>query len=400
MNRCHGNISGHVNYGTDDYITRLMNSSLQERHLDPRWQYDGPMAANDTFFEVAFAKSSRRQTAWPNDYWFRSVQTRDDPFKSGIAVHAGLAKLARKYYVHVNGLHSFMRFPPARAAVRTLLIELEHAEAQHGPRLDESDIVGGADEIVCNAHPSERQTFLARTTTSGTDFADRALILCLVKLYSHLEAWDSWQFGYGGRRSTLEILLAIIGLFCDAWVHAPVIDISWARLGRNPIPSFLSNDAVNDVGPSSSLALTPEIWFEWSLLFDPWIRRTDATLLLAPDEDDDDEEKPVPDNNSKPAIVPVLVAQVSEPEPDKEGRVVVKCNSRPDEERWAFRALLDSKWTGKSPRTGLMYLVDWEYAESTWQPARDLQGCDSWVLEFHRLHPGKPGPVSRLRRFL
>ncbi|CCF40356.1 hypothetical protein CH063_10941, partial [Colletotrichum higginsianum] len=65
-----------------------------------------------------------------------------------------------------------------------------------------------------------------------------------------------------------------------------------------------------------------------------------------------------------------------------------------------FKSILDSRWTGKTPRTGLQHLVDWEYAEPTWQPAKDLSGCDRWVVGFHRGNYGKPGPVSRLKRFL
>ncbi|GJC83021.1 hypothetical protein ColLi_05859 [Colletotrichum liriopes] len=262
-----------------------------------------------------------------------------------------MARLAERYYIHINELHRFMRFPSVRAVVRTLLIELERSEAQPGPQLDEDGIIDSVDEMISNTSWPERKALLKQPTTPGADFADRALGSCLVKLYANFERWNCWDLRACDRRSVVKVLVAVVGLFCNA--------------------------------------LTPEIWFEWSLLCDPWIGRTNAAQVLHSDADEDTND-----------IIPVLVAEVSQPEPEREGRIVVKYDKNPDEERWAFRAILDSGWVGKTPRTGLQCLVDWEYAKPTWQPPRHLSGCDRWVIEFHRPNHGKPGSGSRLKSFL
>ncbi|GKT51259.1 uncharacterized protein ColSpa_11440 [Colletotrichum spaethianum] len=306
-----------------------------------------------------------------------------------IVVNTDLAMLAGRCNIHINNLHRFMHFPPVRAVVCTLLIELERPEAQSGPQLDENAIINSVDETILNTSPSERKELLTQPTAPGADFADRALVLCLVKLYSHFESWSWWDLGPCGHQSIAKVLVAVVGLFCNAWVHAPAIDESWNRLKMSSPPPFLSRESIAAVESSTSQGLTPEVWVEWSLLYDPWIRRTNAAQILQPNRDQDTKD-----------VVPVLVAEVSQPEPEKEGRVIVKYDKKPDEERWAFKSILDSRWAGKTPRTGLQYLVDWEYAKPTWQPAKDLSGCDQWVIEFHRENHGKPGPVPRLRGLL
>ncbi|KZL72021.1 hypothetical protein CT0861_01093 [Colletotrichum tofieldiae] len=210
--------------------------------------------------------------------------------------------------------------------------------------------------MISNTSWPERKALLTQPTTLGADFADRALVVCLVKLYANFERWNCWDFGACDRRSIVKVLVA---------------------------------ETINTVESPLSRSLTPEIWFEWSLLCDPWIGRTNAAQVLHSDADEDTKN-----------IIPVLIAEVSQPEPEKEGRIVVKYDKKPHEERWAFKAILDSRWGGKTPRTGLQYLVDWEYAKPTWQPARHLSGCDWWVIEFHRPNHGKPGSVSRLKSFL
>jgi hypothetical protein len=57
-------------------------------------------------------------------------------------------------------------------------------------------------------------------------------------------------------------------------------------------------------------------------------------------------------------------------------------------EKWEFEALLDCH----NDYGDLQYLVKWKYHAPTWQPATDLKGQDEVILEFHRTHPGKPGP--------
>ncbi|KAK1596960.1 uncharacterized protein LY79DRAFT_587777 [Colletotrichum navitas] len=328
-----------------------MNSALQERHVKQGWRYDEPLV-NNTFLEIAFADSSRRcpNTVWPNDYTFQLVNPPTGSNTSSVAVNTDLAKLAKRYNIDINKLHSFMRFPPVRAVIRTLLIELERAEAQPGPLLDEDGTINSVSEMILNTR---------------ANFADRALVVCLIKLYSHFESRACWDFGFCDTRSVTKVLVAVVGLFCNAWVHAPSIDESWNRLSTPSPPPFVSHGPIDAAVSPLSQDLTPEAWFEWSLLHDPWIRRTNAAQVLCPDEGEDDN-----------ATIPTLIAEVSQPEPEKEGRVVVKYNKKPDEERWAFRAILDSRWAGKTPRTRLEYLIDWEYAEPTWQPARDLSGCD------------------------
>ncbi|KAK2062972.1 hypothetical protein LY76DRAFT_564029 [Colletotrichum caudatum] len=375
---------------TNGHLIRLMNSALQEQHVKQGWRYDEPLV-NNTFLEIEFADSSSRctNTAWPNDYTFQPVGPPAGSNMPSVAVNTDLATLAKRCNVDINKIHRFMRFPPVRAVVRTLLIELERAEAQPGPLMDEDGIIDSVNEMILNTSLPERNGLLMQPTATGTDFADRALVACLIKLYSHLENRACWGFGSCDIRSAAKVLVAVVGLFCNAWVHAPSIDESWNRLGTPSPPPFVSPGSVDAVASPVSRYLTPEAWFEWSLLYDPWIRRTNAAQILRPDEGQDNG-----------ATMPAIVAGVSRPEPEKEGRVVVRYGKKPDEERWAFRAILDSRWAGKRPRTGLQYLVDWQYAEPTWQPARDLSGCDRWVIEFHRGNRGKPGPVPRLRCLL
>lgn len=409
-------VSGHnsntkstFNNGTNEHFTRLMNSALEERHVLPGWTYDEP-EVGAAILEVNFAQPCKRtRSTWPSDYYFQSIHLRRFSITPNVAVHTDLANLARRFDIPINALHNFMRFPPVRAVVRTLLIELEHPDAQSSPQLDEVALLDRVDDIISNTDPSDRRMYLTQVTGPGPQFADRALILCLVKLCAQFEGWNRWAFG--SRRSTIRVFIGVVSLFCNAWVKAPTVDASWSRAGASPLPSFLSSKhfgVCESETPSPQSRLTPEIWFDWSLLFDPWLRRTNAIQLLNP------EPVSVPSSPSKDTAEPqttgrvgheaIVVTEITQPEPEKQGRVVVKYhdNTKPDEERWAFRSILDSRWSGsgKTPRTGLQYLVEWEYAEPTWQPARDLQGCDSWVLEFHRENPGRPGPVARLRRAL
>ncbi|KAK2757801.1 hypothetical protein CKAH01_16960 [Colletotrichum kahawae] len=376
----------------DEYAIRLTNSALPEKHLNPRWRYDGHNIGNQNYLEVAFATKPHRRTTWPSDYWFKPIHSLQDPLTTSSAIHTDLARLAERYNIVANDIHCFMRFPLVRAVVRTFLIELERPEAQYGPQPDDEVIVGRLEGILSSTTLSDRQALLNQTTAVGPDFADRALLLCLVKLYAHLESWNRWTFGSSGNGPTLRILVAVVGLFCNAWVHAPVIDINWGHLGKSLLPPSLYSHVIDHSEPLPSTILTPEIWMEWSLMYDPWIRQGDSVQLTGPED--------LRLSSKLPAAPPVFVAEVSEPEADKEGRVMVKYLSKPDEERWSFKRILDSRWMGKKPRTGLQYLVEWEYAEPSWQPARDLQGCEPWVLQFHRSSPKKPGPLPKLRRFL
>ncbi|KAK1539946.1 uncharacterized protein CCOS01_01260 [Colletotrichum costaricense] len=402
-------VSGHngdtkinLNNGTDEHFTRLMNSALEERHILPRWTYDEP-EVNATILEVNFAQPCKRtRSTWPSDYHFQSIHPRRPSVTPNVAVHTDLVNLARRFDIPINALHNFMRFPPVRAIVRTLLIELEHPDAQSSPQLDEVAILDRVDDIVSNTDPAGRRMYLNQVTSPGPQFADRALILCLVKLCAQFEGWNRWAFG--SRRSTIQVFMGVVGLFCNAWVKAPTVDASWSRAGASSLPSFLSSKrfgVCESEAPSPQSRLTPEIWFDWSLLFDPWLRQTNAIQLLNP-EPTSVPLSPFPDCHTRHEAI--VVTDITQPEPEKQGRVVVKYHdiTKPDEERWAFRSILDSRWSGsgKTPRTGLQYLVEWEYAEPTWQPARDLQGCDSWVLQFHRENPGRAGPVARLRRAL
>ncbi|KAK1533986.1 hypothetical protein CPAR01_10694 [Colletotrichum paranaense] len=397
-----GNTKINFNNGADEHFTRLMNSALEERHILPRWTYDEP-EVDATILEVNFAQPCKRtRSTWPSDYHFQSIHPRRPSVTPNVAVHTDLANLARRFDIPINALHNFMRFPPVRAIVRTLLIELEHPDAQSSPQLDEVAILDRVDDIVSNTDPSDRRMYLNQVTSPGPQFADRALILCLVKLCAQFEGWNRWAFG--SRRSTIQVFMGVVGLFCNAWVKAPTVDASWSRAGASSLPSFLSSKrfgVCESETPSPQSRLTPEIWFDWSLLFDPWLRQTNAIQLLNP-EPISVPLSPFPDCHTRHEAI--VVTDITQPEPEKQGRVVVKYHdiTKPDEERWAFRSILDSRWSGsgKTPRTGLQYLVEWEYAEPTWQPARDLQGCDSWVLQFHRENPGRAGPVARLRRAL
>jgi len=71
-------------------------------------------------------------------------------------------------------------------------------------------------------------------------------------------------------------------------------------------------------------------------------------------------------------------------ERDDKGRIQVK---------WEFESILDCH-----NKNGLHYLVKWKHYKPTWQPAADLKGNDETLLEFHEMHPDKPGPPRWVRK--
>ena len=61
--------------------------------------------------------------------------------------------------------------------------------------------------------------------------------------------------------------------------------------------------------------------------------------------------------------------------------------------KWEFESILDCH-----NKNGLHYLVKWKHYKPTWQPAADLKGNDETLLEFHEMHPDKPGPPRWVRK--
>lgn len=59
------------------------------------------------------------------------------------------------------------------------------------------------------------------------------------------------------------------------------------------------------------------------------------------------------------------------------------------EQKWYFERILSSRNTNH----GLQYKIKWPRPyRPTWEPARNLEGCDPDIAEFHRQNPSKPGP--------
>ncbi len=60
-----------------------------------------------------------------------------------------------------------------------------------------------------------------------------------------------------------------------------------------------------------------------------------------------------------------------------------------EQEEWYFERILNSRLTAE----GLEYKVKWPAPHrATWEPAANLQGCDSDIGDFHKANPDKPGP--------
>ncbi|ESZ91789.1 hypothetical protein SBOR_7827 [Sclerotinia borealis F-4128] len=58
-------------------------------------------------------------------------------------------------------------------------------------------------------------------------------------------------------------------------------------------------------------------------------------------------------------------------------------------QKWVFEGVLDNH-----DEDGHHYLVQWKHYAPTWQPAKDLKGNEKVLVEYHRLHPEKPGPPA------
>lgn len=75
--------------------------------------------------------------------------------------------------------------------------------------------------------------------------------------------------------------------------------------------------------------------------------------------------------------------------------MVIHDNNGSSEVRWLFETILDSK---RAKPQGLMYKIKWHHPHRpSWQPAKDLEGCESDLIAFHRAHPSKPGPPRWLK---
>jgi hypothetical protein len=61
-------------------------------------------------------------------------------------------------------------------------------------------------------------------------------------------------------------------------------------------------------------------------------------------------------------------------------------------EKWEFEKLLDCH-----NEDGLHYLIKWRYHALIWQPAKDLQGQNKVILDFHCKNPFKPDPPTKVK---
>ncbi|KAM7213084.1 hypothetical protein V8F06_011507 [Rhypophila decipiens] len=78
------------------------------------------------------------------------------------------------------------------------------------------------------------------------------------------------------------------------------------------------------------------------------------------------------------------------------GREVTRTDGGKETVEWKFEKILDH---GKADNGRWMYLVKWVGHEPTWQPARDLEGCDDDIWEYHDEFGGQPPSwVSRTAR--
>jgi hypothetical protein len=73
------------------------------------------------------------------------------------------------------------------------------------------------------------------------------------------------------------------------------------------------------------------------------------------------------------------------------GRILEREDGEEEEvEKWEFDKLLDCH----NDYGELQYLVKWKHHAATWQPATDLKGQDSILLDFHQANPDKPGLLA------
>lgn len=81
-----------------------------------------------------------------------------------------------------------------------------------------------------------------------------------------------------------------------------------------------------------------------------------------------------------------------------EGAIVTnleRAEDDPEEVEWVFEKILNSRVKNGA----LEYRIKWgkPWAPS-WQPAADVEGCDSDITDFHTKFPNKPGPAGHLDR--
>jgi hypothetical protein len=87
-----------------------------------------------------------------------------------------------------------------------------------------------------------------------------------------------------------------------------------------------------------------------------------------------------------------IEAQVNEEATSRDDGLVVVETDQGKETRWLYNGVLDSRIDEKGQ---LSYLIDWQHHQPTWQPHKDLKGCDGcdyYLWLFHQANPGKPGP--------
>lgn len=81
---------------------------------------------------------------------------------------------------------------------------------------------------------------------------------------------------------------------------------------------------------------------------------------------------------------------------DRAKGIVIQDNNGAPDVKWVFETILDAK---RLPSKGIVYKIKWPAPHRpTWEPAKNLEGCDSEIMAFHHRHPSKPGPPRWVKR--
>lgn len=78
-----------------------------------------------------------------------------------------------------------------------------------------------------------------------------------------------------------------------------------------------------------------------------------------------------------------------------DGRIVVRTDNNEEIVKWEFKEILNY---GQAENGRWIYEIEWKDGTRSWQPARDLEGCDDIIWKFHDEHPRLPGPPRWVKR--
>ncbi|KAM0325024.1 hypothetical protein ACHAQA_007560 [Verticillium albo-atrum] len=192
--------------------------------------------------------------------------------------HPELVSLAQQHQLNICDLHRFMKYPFARAVIRTLILELANPRmvtARTEVRRDYvlttvKDFLFETPQIV------REEMVLDTLTPAGEDYVDRCFVNCVLKLYVlHCRPGVFYGASALSQRAKCEVFLGIIELYRGAW----------AKVRAQPMPVYSGEWWFMEAMHFESWELTIEDWFEKIDRYDPWLCNnsnsswSDATLL-------------------------------------------------------------------------------------------------------------------------